>query len=132
MGKVFIGLHQPAQGPRVIFDNLTGSADILNGRTDNLTALPINISYYCHCQGENKDMMQGQITEHITKPSSQNKPLRGEHIQPWYYMRLKITNCSENNQLYPSLECNVGTTKVNFTQCPQRLEECNSTLFTRL
>lgn len=81
-GKIFIELHQALQGPQVIFDNLTGSADILNGRTDNLTALPINISYYCHCQWENKDMMQGQTTEHITNTSSQNKPLSGGQSQP--------------------------------------------------
>lgn len=46
------------QNPQVIFfDNLTGSPDTLNDYADNLTALPINISYYSHCQRENKNMM---------------------------------------------------------------------------
>lgn len=36
------------------FDNLTGSPDTLNDYADNLTALPINIFYYSHCQRENK------------------------------------------------------------------------------
>lgn len=39
------------------FDNLTGSPDTLNDYADNLTALSINISYYSHCQRENKNMM---------------------------------------------------------------------------
>lgn len=37
-------------------DNLTGSPDTVNDYADNLTALPINISYYSHCQRENKNM----------------------------------------------------------------------------
>lgn len=45
------------------FDNLTGSPDTLNDYADNLTALPINISYYSHCQRENKNMMLRSMRE---------------------------------------------------------------------